>query len=127
MSELITRLRTAGQQHSGTGLGGLLQWAALHIEMQNEALADIRQEHADEEKERLRLDSALNAAKTSIEAVLAIVNAAMFAQVEIGRDMAPHINLMAGHGDPDYLTKRGESIRHVDCRTTKPRIKKESA
>ena len=127
MSNLVIRLRTAGQQHSGTNLGGLLQWAALHIEMQNEALADIRQEHADEEKERLRLDNALNAAKTAIEAALAIVNAAMFAQVEIGRDMAPHINLMAGHGDQDYLTKSGESIRHVDCRTTKPRIKKESA
>lgn len=122
MSELITRLRTAGQQHSGTDLGGLLQWAALHIEDQDEALVEIRQEHADEEKERMRLENTLNATKTAIEAALAIVNAAMFAQVEIGRDMAPHINLMAGHGDPDYLTKRGESIRHVDCRSTKKRI-----
>ena len=127
MSDLVIRLRDEGKQYIGTPLGGLLQWAALHIEMQNEALAEIRQEHADEEKERLRLDNALNAAKTAIESALAIVNAAMFAQVEIGRDMAPHINLMAGHGDPDYLTKSGESIRHVDCRTTKPRIKKESA
>ena len=34
MSELTEALRTHGQQHRGTDLGGLLQWAALHIESQ---------------------------------------------------------------------------------------------
>lgn len=126
MSELVTRLQAEGQQHRGTDLGGLLQWAALHIESQDEALADLRQELADEERERLRLENAFRAAKLSVEAALASINAPMFPPIELARDMAPHINLMAGHGDPDYLTRSGQSIRHVDCRTTKPRAKKGS-
>ena len=42
MSELTDSLRTHGLQHKGTHLGGLLQWAALHIESQDQALADLR-------------------------------------------------------------------------------------
>ena len=41
MSELTDSLRAHGQRHLGTDLGGLLQWAALHIDAQDEAL--IRQ------------------------------------------------------------------------------------
>jgi hypothetical protein len=37
MSELIDRLRAAQEAHRGTDLGGLLQWAATHIESQQEA------------------------------------------------------------------------------------------
>lgn len=32
MSELTDKLRSAGELHKGTDLGGLLQWAALHID-----------------------------------------------------------------------------------------------
>lgn len=39
MSELTDSLRAHGQRHLGTDLGGLLQWAALHIDAQDEALA----------------------------------------------------------------------------------------
>ena len=38
MSELTDSLRAHGQRHMGTDLGGLLQWAALHIDAQDEAL-----------------------------------------------------------------------------------------
>ena len=41
MSELTEALRTHGQQHRGADLGGVLQWAALHIEAQDEALAEL--------------------------------------------------------------------------------------
>ena len=124
MSELVTRLEATGQQHKGTNLGGLLQWAALHISSQDEALAEVRQELVEEERERLRLESALHLAKLAVEAALSSINAPMCPPVELGRDLVPHINLMAAHGDPDYLKSNGMSIRHVDCRTTKPRIAK---
>ena len=39
MSDLTDSLRAHGQQHQGTDLGGVLQWAALHIDNQDEALA----------------------------------------------------------------------------------------
>ena len=35
MSELTDSLRAHGQRHLGTELGGLLQWAALHIDAQD--------------------------------------------------------------------------------------------
>jgi hypothetical protein len=124
MSELATRLRTAGEQHKGTDLGGLLQWAALHIEGQDEALDDAHQEYQNEERERLRLESALHTAKLAVESALASLNAPLCPPIEFARDLAPHINLMAGHGDPDYLKSNGMSIRHVDCRTTQPRTTK---
>jgi hypothetical protein len=121
MSELVTALRTHGEQHKGTDLGGLLQWAALHIEDQDVALVDIREEHASEETERLRLESALHDAQQSVEVALAAIRKAFCPPIEFGRDLVPHINLMAGHGDPDYLLPNGNSVRHVDCRTKKPR------
>ena len=124
MSELTDKLRTAASGYKGSEMGGLLQWAALHISSQNEALAEVRQELADEAHERLRLENALHAAKLAVEAALASITAPMCPPIELARDMAPHINLMAGHGDPDYLTGSGRSIRHVDCRTTKTRTAK---
>lgn len=36
--ELIENLTQAGQLHKGTDLGGLLQWAVLHIQNLDEAL-----------------------------------------------------------------------------------------
>lgn len=126
-SELVTQLRSHGQQHKGTNLGGILQWAALHIESQDEALAELREEHASEERERLRLERALHDAKSAVETALAAINSPLCPPIDFGRDYVPHINLMAGHGDPDYLKSNGNSVRHVDCRESKPRRKKEPA
>ncbi len=124
MSELTDKLRSAGEQHKGTDLGGLLQWAALHIDDQDEALTELREEHASEERARLHLERAAHDAKAAMEAALAAISAPLCPPIELGRDLVPHINLMAGHGDPDYLKTNGNSVRHVDCRTTKPRAKK---
>lgn len=125
MSDLTDALRTHGQKHRGTDLGGLLQWAALHIESQDEALAELREEHAREERERMGLEGALGVAKEAIEAALAAVNTPLCPPIELGRDYVPHINLMAGHGDPDYLKPNGMSVRHIDLRSSKPRKKKQ--
>lgn len=125
MSELTDSLRAHGQQHMGTDLGGLLQWAALHIESQDEALAELREAHAEEENERLRLESAMYHARNAIEEALQAVNHPLCPPVELARDMAGHINLMAAYGDPDYLKSNGMSVRHIDLRSSKPRKKKE--
>ena len=125
MSELTDSLRAQGRQHMGTDLGGLLQWAALHIKSQDEALAELREAHAEEENERLRLESAMYHARNAIEEALQAVNHPLCPTVELARDMAGHINLMAAHGDPDYLKPNGMSVRHIDLRSSKPRKKKE--
>ena len=51
--------------------------------------------------------------------------AAMPVAIELGRDYVAHINIMAAHGDPDYLKSNGMSVRHIDLRSSKPRKKKE--
>jgi hypothetical protein len=127
MSELVTRLKTAGQNHKGTDLGALMQWAAIHIESQDEALVDVREELQNEERERLRLETALHTAKAAVEAALSSINAPMCPPVELSRDLAPHINLMAGHGDPDYLKTNGMSIRHIDTRAEPKKTKHKKA
>lgn len=124
MSELTDSLRAHGQQHRGTDLGGLLQWAALHIESQDEALADLRDELKREEGERLRLESALLEAGNTVEAALAAIRKPLCPPIELGRDYVSHINIMAAHGDPDYLKPNGLSVRHVDLREKAPRGKK---
>ena len=53
MDTIIERLQEAGAQHKGTDLGGLLQWAALHIACQDEAMAELRKDLETEERERL--------------------------------------------------------------------------
>ncbi len=124
MSELTDKLTEAGHQHKGTYLGGLLQWAVLHIKSQDEALEETRQQLEVEESERIKLENGLHTAKQAIEAALAALQAAWCPPIDFGRDMAGHINIMAGHGDPDYLKSNGQSIRHVDLREKKPRKKK---
>ena len=126
MSELTDSLRAHGQRHLGTELGGLLQWAALHIDAQDEALAELREEYAREKSDRVGLEGALGAAKEAIEAALAAVNKPLCPPIELGRDMCGHINLMAAHGDPDYLKANGMSVRHIDLRSNKPRKKRAS-
>ena len=124
---LPDELRHHGQQHKGTELGKVLQWAALHIESQDEALAELREAHAEEENERLRLEGAMQQARQAIEDAHRAINRPLCPPVELARDMAGHINLMAAHGDPDYLLKNGMSVRHVDLREKAPRKKKATA
>lgn len=120
---LTDELRAHGQQHKGTELGKVLQWAALHIESQDEALAELREAHAEEENERLRLEDAMHQARQAIEDAHRAVNTPLCPPIELARDMAGHINLMAAHGDTDYRLKNGMSVRHVDLREKAPRKK----
>ena len=68
MSTLTEAIRKHGEAAKGTDLGGV-----LHIEAQEEALAELRAEHAAEEAERLRLESALHEAGQAIEAAMAAI------------------------------------------------------
>ena len=121
MSPLIQALTKQGEAAKGSEVGGVLQWAILHIASQDEALAEIRAEHAQEEAERLRLEAALHDAAQALDGTLQVLRSAWCPPVELARDFVPHINLMAGHGDPDYLKTNGNSMRHTDTRSTRAR------
>ena len=118
-TDLITALQTHGQLHKGTDLGGLLQWAILHIQSQAEAIEELRADFEEEHNERLSFEKAAHSAKAAIDAALAAITEAMPAEpLDFARDLAGHINLMACHGDSDYLKSNGQSIRHIDLRET---------
>ena len=42
-TDLITSLQTHGEAHKGADLGGVLQWAILHIQSQAEAIEELRE------------------------------------------------------------------------------------
>lgn len=42
-TDLIAALQTHGEVHKGTDLGGVLQWAILHIQSQAEAIEELRE------------------------------------------------------------------------------------
>ena len=41
-------------------------------------------------------------------------------EIDIGRDISGHINIMHASGDPDY-TKGKQSCRHIDLREKMPK------
>ena len=123
-ADLITTLQTHGEVHKGTDLGGVLQWAILHIQSQAEAIEELRADFEEEHNERLSFEKAAHDARAAIDAALAAITEAMPAQpLDFATDHTSHINLMGGMGDPDYM-KGKLSCRHIDTRDTKPRAKK---
>lgn len=121
MSQLTEKLHAAGELHRGTDLGALLQWAMLHITGQDAALSDLREAYARAENDVQRLTLAVQDAKTSVESALSTIESSIHPPIEFDRDYVAHINLMAAHGDPDYLRRNGMSVRHTDCRASKSR------
>lgn len=116
MRQLIDELTEQGKQHKGGELGGLLQWAALHIASQNEAIEQWAIDFEDEHRERIKFERALHEAKQAIESALAMVSAPLCPPIEFFRDLAPHINRSAADGDPDYMRRNGLATSHTDLR-----------
>lgn len=106
MSSLADQLRLqAGNNHVGTELGKLLTWAAMHIDEQDEALAEVRAELKEESEERLRMEAAIHGARNQLQAVCASLAYSQPVQIELARDHAPHINAMAAQGVAPYAKK----------------------
>jgi len=103
MSELTDKLKQEGEKHKGTDLGGLLQWAAFHISEQDEALAQTREEFEIEENERIRLERVIFDARQQIAALSEAMH--QTTGIDLAKDYAPHINIMAHHGVAPYAKK----------------------
>lgn len=91
-----------------------------------ERVAELEEELARARADFDRLSAGLVQAAESFGAASRAMLAAIPADLtdQFARDYVPHINLMAGLGDPDYLKANGMSIRHTDLRAPKPRAKK---
>lgn len=108
MTELVEKLAIAGQEHKNTLFGGLLQWALLHIQSQDEAMAEMREELEFEQNERIRLENALHTASQATTTVLDCLKAAQPVNIKLSRDYAPHINVMAHYGVAPYAKRKGK-------------------
>lgn len=105
MSELTEKLTKAAAGYKGTEFGGLLQWAVLHIQSQDEALASIRDELEIESNERIRLERAIHTARQQLDAIDVALTGGLPVNIDLARDHAPHINIMAHHGVAPYAKK----------------------
>lgn len=109
MSELTDKLAAAGQQHIGTVLGGLLQWAALHIASQDSALVELREELESEADERVKMERAIFEARQKLFDVSSALDLSRPVNIQLAKDHAPHINIMAQHGIVPYAKKSRKS------------------
>jgi hypothetical protein len=104
MSELIEKLN-----HAATGADGelsqLLRWAALHIAAQDEALAEARAELESEHDERIRMELAIQVAKAKMMEIVGAMDYSRPVNIQLAKDHAPHINIMARHGIEPYAKK----------------------
>lgn len=118
MSELIQKLTGAAKDHKGTDLGGLLQWAALHIEGQDKALKDLLEQQRIDDAQSARTIASIHRAQQAIwDAWNASVDATP-AEIEFARDYSGHMNRSFAEGDPDYTRGRkpGKAANHKDLR-----------
>jgi len=119
-NQLIERLTKAKEQHHGTDLGGLLQWAILHIEEQSERIEEQNQEVEFLIGENRNMHAAIKNLMTMADFLSGAAYDAHPVRDYVGAvDMAPHINIMGGHyKDPDYRKggKTGLATTHVDLR-----------
>lgn len=77
-----------------------MQWAALHIAAQDDALAQTREELETEESERIRLERVIFDARQQLAALSEAMH--QTAGIQLSKDHAPHINIMAHHGVAPY-------------------------
>ena len=120
-TDLITALQTHGQLHKGTDLGGILHWAILHIQSQDEALAEALEELAASEQELEQCRRAISISQAAMHTAISemIANTPVL-PIEFARDYTSQINLMGALGDADYM-KGQMSARHIDLREQAPR------
>lgn len=114
-SSLSEEVLTEGRQHR--------HWRTV-AEDATERVQELTEELDRMRAEFDRLKSGLLAASEAFHAARAALIAAIPSDLteQFGRDYVPHINLMGGLGDPDYM-KGDLSCRHVDLREAKPRKK----
>lgn len=111
------QLQQAAQAHKGTDLGGLLQWAALHIENQQEALCQQGAEIDFLTQENKKMHAAIKGIMQKADDLSAAAYNAHPVRDYVGAvDAAPYINIMGAHyKDPEYM--RGKlPAPHIDTR-----------
>jgi hypothetical protein len=106
MSNIIEALTAAANGRKGENIAGLIQWAVMHIQDQDAALKEAREEAETEQNERIRLERALHEVEQLVDASLARVRDAKSVVVTLARDFAPHKNIMAHHGVEPYAKKK---------------------
>lgn len=118
----------AALQPDGSRAKRLLTWAEIHFGDTFERILELEEEATQMDIERENLRIAILKMREMHQAMADYAQGcARSLNGEIfSRDFSGWINLMAGHGDPDYLKSNGQSVSHVDLRSKPPRKKKEA-
>ncbi len=104
MSELTDKLKDAAQAHKGTGLGGLLQWAMLHIEAQEDTLAEKEAEYQAAAKDAAHMHERIKAIAAIVDNLPGMLMEAhpVNEWATTSRDYSAHANVSAYQGDKNY-------------------------
>lgn len=123
---VLTELRAEAAKHpEGSPAKRLLTWAEIHFADSAERILELEEELTQMDIEREKLRHALGVVRDALDTIKGYANdqAFTFREDTFARDFAPHINLMGGHGDPDYM-KGDMACRHVDLRSKSTAKKK---
>jgi len=107
-SHLIAALTKVGLENKGTDIGGLMQWAVLHIENTMEALEEANSECDNARSERDAVIRTLEAARTAHSAM----NEALRCDILVNQyqtcaaDFTSHVNIMMAYEVEPYHKKK---------------------
>jgi hypothetical protein len=106
-SQLVKELEKHGLANRGTDLGGLLQWAMLHIQSQDEALAELERELLCAIQDRDAAIKALDFARIAHSAMDEALrcDALINPYQTCAADFTSHVNIMMANGVEPYAKK----------------------
>lgn len=104
LQKAMDELANTGLANKGTDLGGLLQWAHLHITNLTDALAEIEQERLDAIEARDTMEKELKRLKDIAQGMVHSINNALPCNpyATCAHDITSHVNLMMANGVAPY-------------------------
>lgn len=107
-NKLIAELEKFGLANRGTDLGGLLQWAMLHIQSMNDALDEANKECEAARSERDAVLKTLEAAKSAHSSMNDALRCDLLVNPykTCAADFTSHVNIMMAHGVEPYSKKK---------------------
>lgn len=102
MSAIADEMTAMAAEQTDPRVAKMLRWAAIELDDRAETIAGLDGEITGYSDGYAGLASALNTARTALEAIAADINLALWQPQPPAVDLAPFKNVMAAHGVEPY-------------------------
>jgi len=102
MSAIADEMTVMAAEQTDPRVAQMLRWAAVELDDRAETIAGLDDEITDYSDGYAKLASALNTARTALEAIASDINFALWQPQAPAVDLAPFKNVMAHHGVEPY-------------------------